>query len=155
MTLQLFLILFRNGQIISPYLIKQRLWSDDCCYRFWCFDWLRREKINHTQGLNVYNIMQRKERNIWLCWSLTYILEFENVSSPLSFCWHLLLRCRSFVFGASETCRPPVDLLLGLKSKTIHLSIQLHISRLCPTASVKRKKTSSSRSLMNTWLIPL
>lgn len=44
-----------------------------------------------------------------------YIFEFEYVPSSLSFRWHLFLGGRSFIFGASESCRPSVDLLLGLK----------------------------------------
>ena len=80
-----------------------------------------KQKKTHTQELNAFIIMQRKGRNISLCWSLTYIFEFENVSSPFSFRWHLLLRCGSFIFGASQPCGPPVDLLLGLKSRTTHI----------------------------------
>lgn len=48
---------------------------------------------------------------------LAYIFEFEYMPSSLSFCWHFFLRGRSFVFGASQSCRPPVNLLLGLKGK--------------------------------------
>lgn len=47
--------------------------------------------------------------------SPAYIFEFKNVPSSLSFCWHFLLGGRSFVFGASQSCGPPVNLLLGLK----------------------------------------
>lgn len=48
---------------------------------------------------------------------LPHIFEFEYVSSALPLGRHLLLRRRSFVFGASQPCRPPVDLLFGLKAK--------------------------------------
>lgn len=93
------------------------------------------------------SLCSEKRDSFLLCWSLTYVLEFENVSSPFSFRWYLLLWCRSFVFGASESCRPPVDLLLGLESKTIHLSIQLQIRRLCLTASIKQQITHASMTV--------
>lgn len=37
------------------------------------------------------------------------------MSPSFSFCWHFLLRSRSFVFGTSQPRRPPVYLLLGLQ----------------------------------------
>lgn len=95
------------------YLIKYWLWSNDCGNWFWCFDWLQKTKQRQKKNMNWLFITTTDVLSNQIF--LAYIFEFENVPSSLSFRWHLFLGGRSFVFGASQSCRPPVNLLLGLR----------------------------------------
>lgn len=70
-------------------------------------------KTKHTHKFTVHRCSLLSNRTF-----PAYIFEFENVPPSLSFGWHFFLGGRRFVFGASQSCGPPVNLLLGLKGDT-------------------------------------